>query len=203
MVEYEKFTSPDTSDRAPVGVCELSVQAHTHKAFDYGPGLQQAMDNYVTEGIDVKSYEYEDDDRADMVSIYTGTDRLDIATLRDIAEVYGNYTEFPGGNIPPNLTIVPTTDESTDKQTFAWFEFKLEMELPEAEVQSLVNRAVGETPIEGKNPVGEESQAILYRDGNFSHHQVRDVLNRANKINDKLPVDRMQIVCETSEPHTR
>lgn len=203
MVDYEKFTDVDTSDRAPVGMPEVSIQATTPKAMEYGPGLQQAMDDYVTGGIDVQSYEYDDDQRGNRVAIYVGTDRVNISTLRDIAEVYGQYVEFPGGNIPPNLTLVPTTEQSTTNTVFAWFEFTLKGELPEAEVQMRINDAIGETPVEGKNPIGEESQAIVYRDGNVTHQQIRDILNKASNINDVLPIDHMQVVCETAEPYTR
>lgn len=196
MPRFERMPLHKESDRAPRGVCELSIQSSIENAEDYGKVLQNRLSNYVEKGFRVKVFRYEQETDEQRLVIYTGTDRLDIATLRDIAEVYGQVTQFTDGNIPPELSLVPTSDGNGAENYFAWFEFKLQMELPKEEVEMQLRKNVGKTEIVGKNPVGENMEAIVYRDGNKANHQVREILKMANQVRDALPINYIRLVCE-------
>lgn len=196
MPRYERMPLHDESHRAPIGVCEISIQASTNRAFEQAPSLEAALVEYVDESLDVRAYEYDDPGTSNRIVVQTGTDRLDLATLRDISEVYGQITEYGEGNIPPELSIVPTTDKDDVSDYFVWFEMKLELELPTREVEHRVKDRLGDLELVPKNPVGENMEAIVFRDNNVANHQVRDVLNKASKIRDSVPVDYIRLVCE-------
>lgn len=196
VVRYEKMPLHEESERAPPGVCELSVQAATSDAFDIGPDLQSAIRDYVETSFDVKAFEYEQPGESNRVVVFTGTDRLDIASLRDISEVYGQVSGFTQGNIPPEMSVVPTAERGSEEDFFAWLEFKLELELPHEEVEFRVHQELGDVEFTPKNPVGENMEAIVYRDRNVANNSVRNILNRASTITDSLPVDYIRIVCE-------
>lgn len=196
VVRYEKMPLHEESDRAPPGVCELSAQAVTDEAFDIGPDLESALRDYVETNFDVKAFEYDSPGENNRVVVFTGTDRLDIASLRDIAEIYGQITGYDRGNIPPELSIVPTSEAGTSEDFFAWLEFKLEMELPHEEVEYRVQQSLGDVEFTPKNPVGENMEAIVYRDKNVANDRVRNVLDRASNITDVLPIDYIRVVCE-------
>jgi hypothetical protein len=196
MTEYEKMPLHQESERAPKGICEISIQAPTYKAFDYEADMTSALNNYVEKNFDVKAFEYSANTQNDRLVVYTGTDRLDIASLRDIAEVYGQVSNYSDGNIPPDLSLVPTSRRGDKSDYFVWLEFKLEMELPHEEVEHQVEVDLGGVEFTPKNPVGENSEAILFRDKNVANHQVREILNRCRKISDNLPIDYIRLVCE-------
>lgn len=199
MPRYERMPLHEESTRAPPGVCELSVQSTKDGAFDYAPELQSALSQYVEDGLEVKAFEYDEPEAEDRMVVYTGTDRLDIATLRDISEVYGQITNYTGGNIPPEISLVPTSRGDSDERYFAWLEFKLQMELPLNEVQRGLEITTGGMEVVPKNPVGERMEAIVFRDGNMANNQVRRILKQANNIRDALPIDYIRLVCEPKE----
>lgn len=196
MTEFEIMPLHRESERAPSGVCELTIQAAKQNPEEYRESLQSNLSKYVEETLQTKTFEYDDDHEPDRMVIFTGTDRLDIATLRDIAEVYGSTTDYRGGNIPPELSLVPTSNGQTYNRHFAWLEFKLEMELPASEVQLQVGKNNRKSELVPKNPVGENMEAIVFRDGNMANHQVRGILSIAKDIRDAVPVDYIRLVCE-------
>ncbi len=186
----------EKSDRAPTGVCELSIQAPTYNAFNYAEEMSTALYHYVEQTFDVEAFEYNAQSEEDRLVVYTGTDRLDIESLRDVAEVYGQVSGYREGNIPPDLSLVPTSKSGDKSDYFVWLEFKLQMELPHNEVEFQASKGLGDVEFTPKNPVGDNMEAIVFRDRNMANHQVREVVNRANKINDYLPVDYIRLVCE-------
>jgi len=196
MTRYEKMPKHDESRRAPTGVCELSIQSDKNGAPEFRENVRVAVQQYVEQEIDVESFRYEDEALKDRLVMYTGTDRLDIATMRDIAEVYGQITEFGKGNIPPELSLVPTSNGDDSSEYFAWLEFKLKMELPFREVEEQLREKIGTVEIMPKRPVGEKMEAILFRDGNVAGGQIRQIVREANNIKDALPVDGIRVVCE-------
>jgi len=196
MTRYEKMPMHKESRRAPNGVCELSIQSDKKGAVEYRDDMEIALQQYVERDLEIKAFKYDDPAQPDRLAIYTGTDRLDIATMRDIAEVYGQIIQFQDGNIPPGISLVPTANGDDPDDYFAWLEFKLDMELPSRKVEEMLKESMGSIEMVPKNPVGDQMEAILYRDGNVSGSQIRMILRKANNIKDALPVDQIRVVCE-------
>lgn len=199
MPRFERMPLHEESDRAPSGVCELTVQATNNNAFDIGPQFESAINDYVEPGINVKAISYNEPSESDRLVVYTGTDRLDLATLRDISEIYGQITKYDSGNIPPELSVVPTSRNTDSNRYFAWFEFKLEMEIPASEIQLQLKKHIDGVEVTPKNPVGENMESIVYRIDNVANHQVREIINMASTVRDALPINYIRLVCESKE----
>lgn len=196
MPRFEKMPLHEESPRAPAGVCELSVQGTTYKAHSHKDELEEKVTQYVESNMRVEAVEALEEQTSDRLIVFTGTDRLDIGTLRDISEVYGQVLDYNDGNIPPELSLVPTAKQPNTSRFFAWLEFKLEMELPANNIQETARSVLGDVEITPKNPVGENMEAIVYRNHNVANHQVREIINDASKLTDALPIDYIRVVCE-------
>lgn len=196
---YEKMPLHEESERAPTGVCELSIQGQTYKALSHKEELKEKVHEYVDPNFDVEAYDQLDDRADNRLVVFTGTDRLDIASVRDIAEVYGQVLDYKQGNIPPELSLVPTSNEFADQRYFAWLEFKLEMELPARKIEESARSVIPDIELTPKNPVGENMEAIVYRNHNVANHQVRDIVNHASQLRDALPIEYIRVVCEGVE----
>lgn len=199
MVEYRKTLRADESDRAPTGMCEVSIHAFSTNAFNEAERLQELLRSHIDPTLEVQAYEYEDRQMEDRVVTYSGTDRLDIETLRDVAEVYNQVRGREDGNIPPEMVIIPVTRMEDPETTYAWLEFQLQEEVAEDWVRQKVEQHVPSMEITAKNPIGERGEAILFRGGNVSHSQVRDVVNQSMRAVDQLPVEYSRIICESVE----
>ena len=196
MTKYKIMPVHEESPRAPEGVCELSIQASLRSTRGIINPITNTLNEYVGPEIRVESLSYSDNESEERLVIHTGTDRLDFATLRDIAEVYGQTTKYGDGNIPPELSLVPTSSRGDPGSFFAWLEFKLEDEMPKGDVLERLRRRDSDFDVFAKNPIGEEMRTIVFRVKNVANYEVRQIINTGRMITDSLPVEYIRIICE-------
>lgn len=196
MTEYEIMTGPEVSDRAPRGICEIAIQAMTHRAFDIQLELEEILHEHINQNYDTAAYELENGSNTNRLIIYTGGDRMSVSELRDIAELYARATGYSRGNIPPNLSIFPAQDETDDEQVHVWLEFKLSVEMATEEVRRKITARAGDIELTPRHPEGSDMRAVQFRERNYAYSQVRDIVNKGTIIMDVLPVEYIQLVCE-------
>lgn len=196
MPEYKKLTGPEMSERAPRGVCEIAVQAITHRAFNIQSEFQTLLEDHLDTHYETEAYELEGGSGTARLVIYTGTDRLGAGELRDIGELYGMATGYDRGNIPPNMSVYAARNEADLDRVRVWLEFKLSGEMPRDDVVDALRDDLGELEITPKHPEGDDMAAMLFREGNYAYKQVRTVARKSTVISDNLPIEYIQLVCE-------
>lgn len=196
MTQYEIMSGPDVSDRAPRGVCEIAVQITTDRAFEIQSKIDRLLEGHVNKSYETKAYDIDDGMGSQRLIIYTGGDRIPVSEIRDIAELYSGATGYEEGNIPPNVSIFPAKPDGNDESVYVWLEFELQAEMPKADVKEAIEERAGEVELTPKHPEGTEFRAIKFREKNYAYSQVRDVTRKSNIIQDELPLEYVQLVCE-------
>lgn len=195
MPDYDVISGPEESERAPRGVCEISIQIITNDAFAISGRFENLINEHISNSFTVEAYEMEGVSEGGRLVVYTGSDRLDVGEVREVAELYASASGFERGNIPPNMSVFTSRNELDSNVSLLWLEFKLQDEMPLDEVKDRLTPDIGNVDISPKRPQGTDLRAIKFREKNYAYDTVRELTATANDINDNLPVEFIQLVC--------